>query len=449
MKDLIYALVAPRSADAETRSRELTLNILLLGTIGLALSAVLIVTINLIVMHQSYVIARWAACAAALSFFLSLYALSRRGHYKSASYVFVLTYFLIVAGMVWAWGIQIPQGILLAAFVIIISGILLGSRYALYAALLDSIVLTAAFYGAHPDTGWKESPATSGDIVVFGITFGLIAAVCWLFDSQIERSLNRAERSEAALKKERDSLEVKVEERTKKLQAVQLEQMQQVYRFAELGLVSTALLHDLANHLSAISVDIEGLTEERSSRILARVKRTIGYIDSSVQKTRAQLQGHGGVKQFSVTKTVAEVATLLTYQASEAHVRLEVRSEPERAAPKLKGDVLRFKQLLTNLVANAIEAYDSGPSDPSRQVTITTVLQKQRVTITVADQGRGMTEEQQANLFKSFYTTKERGMGLGLFIAKEIVEKGFGGSIKAKSNKKGTTFAISLPLEKA
>jgi signal transduction histidine kinase len=449
LRTLYTRLVAPRSAKAEAKTREITLNILLLGTLLLAFGALTILAINLFTMDRSATLIRLGLCLVVTAFIYGLYLLSRRGQYKIASYLFVFTYFLIFVIMVTTWSIQIPQGILMAAFVIILSGILLGSRYALYAAVANILVLLGGLYLTTPNTSWKESPPALGDVVVFGVTFGLISAVCWLFNGQIERSLRRAERSEAALRRQKDLLEVKVEQRTKRLQAVQLEQIQQVYRFAELGLVSTALLHDLANHLSTISLDIEGLEGEHNSLILRRIKRTIRYIDNSVQKTRQQLHGEPSAQRFMVGKAVAEVVDILSYRAQQQDVKLIVEGMGLDIA--LHGDEMRFKQMLTNIVANAIDASGQKTKDKdNRQAIVTVEASKSRLIITVTDFGGGLPAEKKKHLFEPFYTTKKSGMGLGLFMAKEIAVRGYGGDISASSSQtQGTTFTIDLPRKRS
>lgn len=440
------ALVAPRTAKSEDQSREVTLNILLIGTLGLALTAILVVLTNFST-EKSITLTRLGFCMIVTAFIALLLGLSRNGHYKVASYLFVLVYFLIVVGMVTTWSIQIPQGVLLAAFVIILSGILLGSRHALYAAGLNITALLTALFFTDPNTTWKEMPPAVGDVVVFGLTFGLIATVCWLYNSQIEKSLKRAERSEAALRRQKALLEIKVEERTQKLQKVQLEQIQQVYRFAELGQVSTALLHDLANHLTTIALDIEGLEEQTNSQILGRVKKTIRYIDGSVQNTRKQLHGETSAQKFAVDKALAEVFDILSYRAQQHDVRVEHNTGVIRPM-YLSGDENRFKQMVTNIVGNGIDAYDQT-TGKERVVVVETKAEKDQLHIIVSDQGPGISSHLQKHLFAPFYSTKKKGMGLGLFMAKEIAEKGFGGRITASSNKKrGTVFTISLPLTK-
>jgi two-component system, NtrC family, sensor kinase len=435
----------PKTADKTARSRELILRVLLIFTLVWLVAASAILLVGIVLLGHAYLWPRLIAIGAVTALVGMLYFLMQKGHARAVSYVLVAMYLLMVIGAYFLWGIYNLPALMLAAFVVIMSGILLGSRYALYVAAID---LSLLFYvnNAFDQSLTSDDIVTNSNIVFLGVILGLIALISWLYNDRMEQSLRRAERSEAALKRQRDLLEATVEERTKKLQAIQMEQLQQVYRFAELGLLSTELLHDLANHLSSISVDIEGLSEESSSEILNRIKRTIGYIDNSVNKTRQQLEGRETTRQFSVNKALTEVVKLLTYKAEKAGVDIEI-APAGQASPALTGDITRFKQLLTNLIANAIEAYDEHHED--RRIIIHTTTGNRFVAISITDYGRGMTEKQQAELFKPFYTTKKKGMGLGLFIAKEITEKSFGGKLEVASEKAhGAVFAIKLPLEK-
>ena len=102
-------------------------------------------------------------------------------------------------------------------------------------------------------------------------------------------------------------------------------------------------------------------------------------------------------------------------------------------------------QVFTNLLINAIQAVNRGD-----KVTVTTQLEgKARgrsLRITVADNGKGIAVAQQASIFEPFYTTRSDGTGLGLTIAKKIVEQ-HDGRIEVESEEgKGTRFAIVWPM---
>ena len=125
--------------------------------------------------------------------------------------------------------------------------------------------------------------------------------------------------------------------------------------------------------------------------------------------------------------------------AGKSGVELEARLEP--SLPEIGLDAARMKQVLLNLIANAVQA-----SPPGERVRITTAPGRNFLSIEVSDSGEGIKDEHLENIFRPFFTTKKEGTGLGLPIVKKIVEA-HGGKVSFRSNpSKGITFVISLPL---
>src|SRR6185295_6081592 len=116
----------------------------------------------------------------------------------------VSIYFLIATVVMLQWGITTPVGLLLYGLVIVLAGILLGSRHSLYSAAAVVVTLSLIHEGTtrgrlHPDLSWTVAKPEIGDAVAFSIVFCLIAVVSWLFNRQMEHSLERAGRAERAL----------------------------------------------------------------------------------------------------------------------------------------------------------------------------------------------------------------------------------------------------------
>ena len=116
----------------------------------------------------------------------------------------------------------------------------------------------------------------------------------------------------------------------------------------------------------------------------------------------------------------------------------------------------QLNQVFMNLIANAIDALDEGNAGRSfeeisvnpNRITIQTLIQEEGVTIRISDNGVGMPEEVKRRIFEQGFTTKGvgKGTGLGMAIARQIVEEKHGGTISCSSEPgKGTQFAIDLP----
>jgi two-component system C4-dicarboxylate transport sensor histidine kinase DctB len=267
----------------------------------------------------------------------------------------------------------------------------------------------------------------------------------------MELSLRRAQRSERALQHQKKLLEIKVEKRAQQLAAAQLEKMQELYRFAELGQLSTSLFHDLANHLSTVSLDIEGLSSREESEIMRRISENIGHIEMIVKRVREQIGGKSTVEVFNVNREVDEVLKIQAAAARQANVEVTVeRDASVKPSLSYKGDIIRFRQIVLNLIANAIESYPAytkkGDGETPRLVTVRLSRRQSTLAIQVADNGMGIPKSEQARVFRPFHTTKQNGIGIGLFIVKQVVENDFGGAISLDSDgEHGTTVTVTLP----
>ncbi len=105
------------------------------------------------------------------------------------------------------------------------------------------------------------------------------------------------------------------------------------------------------------------------------------------------------------------------------------------------GHSIRLEQVFINLFQNALEAIDLKQNDG--KIEVRTHVDRDKVIISVSDNGPGMPQHIRDNLFSPFNTSKEKGLGLGLVIVKEIVTD-YGGAISAESNAAGTSFRIEL-----
>jgi signal transduction histidine kinase len=100
--------------------------------------------------------------------------------------------------------------------------------------------------------------------------------------------------------------------------------------------------------------------------------------------------------------------------------------------------------VLLNLLLNALQAID-----PNGKIAVTVELQGKNAVIEVADNGRGIAPDHLPNIFRPFYTTKGDGTGLGLSLARRIVEDHQGRIEVTSAVGQGTTFAVVLPLQRA
>lgn len=454
MRQKLYSiLIEPNSKDLGKRNSELILNWILLGILALLLLSGTGLAISIFVKQDFHVLQRLFILSLMLVVFSVSYYFVRK-HYNAqliARWAIVVFFYSCSMYTATRWGIVNPFGVLLFALTIILSGILLGSKFSFIAIGVTTISLLALQQAKYediirPNMSWLNDPSSFVDAIVFSSIFFILGIVSWLFNKQMEDSLKRAQESEQALKIERDLLEIKVTERTRELQEAQLEKIQHIYKFAELGHLSTALFHDLAGNLSSLSLDIESMRKKNKTEFSKRIDENIRYIDNVVKRVKSQIQGKSTDETFNVTSSVKDLVGILSYNARQARTHIIFE------APSLNifytGNLTRFRQLIINLLSNAIEAYPKNPhaSVKDRPVVISIKDTTDALEIKVSDHGKGITRTSKQKIFDPFFTTKVSGSGIGLFIVKQVTENDFGGSIKLSSSKKvGTTFTVTLP----
>lgn len=448
-------LVESQATDEDVARRELILNILLLVSIflsGLAALASFIDYLTLADNNGTPWVTFGIFCV-----FTGLLLLSKKGGSRLASYIFLAIYFIPTTHSLGTWGIYLPQPLLIYALLLIMASILLGTRFAFILSSITTVVLLGlAFLQSHQiivaNFSWTQNISpTLTDACTFSLTLFVITIVSWLSNREIEKSLRRARISEVALMKERDLLEQRVEERTQQLKAAQVEKMTQLYRFAELGKASSGLFHELVNPLTTISLNLNQLHHELDQESLARTKTLLAralvgtkHMESFIQAARKQMQNQEVLESFSLKNEVNQALQMLAYKARLQKVTIELHVLGSN--PHFFGNPLKFVQIITNLVSNAIDAYE-GSQKPIKKVAITVKKQEKNLEILIQDWGMGISPSALSQIFNPLFTTKSirNGSGIGLAITKDLIEKDFHGTIEVESQpRKGSTFTLKL-----
>lgn len=442
------SMTAPQ--DEETKNRELVFSSVFIGTFCVATILCTLLFISYAMLNHAYVLPRLLWCAGGVLTLLAIAVIYVRFKaYILSAHILVAYYFVIAGGMIWVWGINTPFGILLLGLVVILAGILIRATYALHAAATVTILLVVVQLGITqdwhvPNASWSASISSFGDVLGYSVGFGIIAVVSWLYGTQMERSLEKAARAEAALEAEKANLEIKVAQRTAALEQTRLEELEQAYKFAELGSLSTALLHDLANYLTVLTMDIKDLQGKHNSATIDRAHQTIQYIDKMVEDVRDQLNGTATDTTFKVGDRITEIVGILRHKAQQADVPL-IWDGPNDIAKtaRIHGDQTRFSQMVAILITNAIEACQHAPV--KAQVTVRLEQTEAMIILSVSDTGKALAARQREQLFKPFRSNKKHGMGIGLFLARQMAERHFEGTLDLDTLAPDTTFRIKLP----
>ena len=449
-QQLYLRLLKPVGTNTETYRREFITNIMVAS-----LSVIASLTFLLSIRYELFAadsmdVVSIVANAIFLSVLLVGWRLSRRGHYVVVASIIVSLLVLATLQLTLAYGFELPIALLLFALSIVVTGILLRTRAALITTGLLTLVLLVIAYAQvtkrlHPNLDWQDLGFQTEDAIGFTAILSIISIVSWLANREIDRALRRALRSEIDLEAERDGLEIKVLERTRELEETQLLRTMELQRFAEFGRLSANLLHEVANPLTAASLNLEQFTG-RKSQVIEQARQNINHIERYVRAARKQLQHESSQIRFSVKTELEQITNLILPLARTNQVKINIR---QTSNYWLYGDPVHFNQLLGNLLVNAIDAYEAvGESLGPKIIEVSVTADAKVVIITVKDWGTGISKLQLTKVFEQFYTTKSstsRGMGIGLAMVKRFVEVDFSGSISVTSSAKaGTVFTLEL-----
>lgn len=440
----------PRVQSGDPGRRAFILNVLLCGLVAVACLRLLSSAVHHQPMGFDQEEDALVANGAFLVIVVGLWFVSRSGRQRLATFGLLGILSAAAFQLTLRWSFELPISELMYAVVIVMAGILLTARAALVTTSLISITLLAISYGQtthrlHPRTNWVRQDFQMADVIGYVAVLCLIALVSWLTNRETNRSLNQALTSEAALAKERDNLEAKVAERTRELEQTQLLRTMELQRLAEFGRLGASLLHEIANPLTAASLNLEQC-QGQEPHLITQALQNLGQLERYLKAARQQLKTPGILTAFDVRQELDQVACVMAPLARRAGVELTINQD---SGCGLYGDPVKFSQLVTNLISNALDAYsDSPPDDKPRQVLVSVKRGGQWLNLRVSDQGQGIDAEVLPHIFETFYTTKGqsgRGLGIGLATVKQYVTSDFLGSIKVRSSRQlGTQFDIKL-----
>ncbi len=219
------------------------------------------------------------------------------------------------------------------------------------------------------------------------------------------------------------------------------EQVRQIDRLAAIGEMAATVAHEIRNPLGGIrgfaaflAQDIPA--DDPKRRLVEKIEEGARNLDKVVNELLEYTRPVELSLQPTLCREVVESA-LAYFEYDGGRIALANHAD---CALRVWGDAGQLRQVLLNVLLNAAQSIDG-----KGEITITTGEEDQQVCLSVADTGCGMNEEQREKVFSPFFTTKEKGTGLGMAVSAKIVE-GHGGSIEAESEAgKGTTIRILLP----
>lgn len=277
---------------------------------------------------------------------------------------------------------------------------------------------------------WANTPLKETD----GTVVGVLSMV---------QDITERKQVEKELKKHREHLEKSVEQRTRELREAQ-EQLVQSERLSVLGQLAGGVGHELRNPLGAIKNAVYFLTmalEEPEPE----VKETLEILEREVatsERIISSLLGFARPKPPTLRKVnINEVVQEALYHTTVPE-DVKVITQLDESLPAITADPDQLSQAFTNIIGNAIQAMPEG----GQLLVKSKIGSPGWVTVSFHDTGLGIPKPNLRKLFQPLFTTKAKGIGLGLAVTKTLVEA-HGGTIEVQSELgKGSTFTIKLPI---
>jgi C4-dicarboxylate-specific signal transduction histidine kinase len=230
-------------------------------------------------------------------------------------------------------------------------------------------------------------------------------------------------------------------------------ELARVNRYSTAGELTSSIAHELNQPLGSILTNAETAELmlkspnpdiEEVREILADIRRDDQRASEVIHRLRSLLKKTPfELKNVDLNEIVRETTEFLAGLADARDV--ELMTAASETALNIEGDHIQLQQVILNLVVNAMDAM-THLAQPQRIVRIATGVVDGRAELSVLDTGSGIPADKLKTVFEPFFTTKAHGMGMGLSIARTIVEA-HGGRIWADNRAEGgAAFRISLPL---
>ncbi|MBS2968545.1 PAS domain S-box protein [Metabacillus sp. KIGAM252] len=209
------------------------------------------------------------------------------------------------------------------------------------------------------------------------------------------------------------------------------------------GELAAGIAHEIRNPMTALKGFIqllEGSVKDDFSMYFNVIKSELNRIESIITEFLVLAKPQAiHFEQNSIVKIMKDTMELLNAQAIFSNVQMELITEGE--IPSIYCEPNQIKQVFINILKNAIEVMPGG----GKVLAVLKMNGPDQLCISIRDEGNGIPEDKLKRLGEPFYTTKDRGTGLGLMVSYKIIEE-HRGKVKVESQVgKGTTFCITLP----
>ena len=259
----------------------------------------------------------------------------------------------------------------------------------------------------------------------------------------MHRDITKRKEMEKKLQKYAAHLEEMVEERTEELKEVH-EQLLKAERLAAIGELAAMVGHDLRNPLTGIAGATYYLKRKLGSKTKKKTREMLELIEKDIEhsnKIISDLLEYSRELPLELAETTPKTITKAALSIVKVPKNIQVLDSTQ-SEPKVKVDMEKIKRVFANLIKNAIEAMPKGG-----KLTLKSKETNGKLEIAFTDTGVGIPKNNLEKIGKPLFTTKPKGIGLGLSICKRIVEAHKGNISVESTVGKGTTLTVTIPIE--
>jgi two-component system NtrC family sensor kinase len=327
----------------------------------------------------------------------------------------------------------------------------------LVCAIRHSPMLTLATYCLHSISyivlGLYAARGTEDEAATVVLTLVFLAWIVWALialTGLLKSASHRLTQLNEELRLNQQQLEKRITLRTRELQESQALLVQQEKQ-AAFGLLAAGIAHEVGNPLASISSIVQMLSRKNQDEYLRERLQMVDGQLQRIQRTLRELIGFSRPTNQQVSNVDIHAAINDALNIAKYYKRWkgkDVQTVFAEDIPLLRTVYDHLVQVLLNLILNALDATEEGVS-----IIVTTRLlpeqadQPRFVSIQVRDEGHGISENAQQAIFQPYFTTKDTGTGLGLFVCRQLMQQTLRGDIRlVNSGSGGTTFEVTLPV---
>lgn len=388
-------------------------------------------------------------------FFIFAYVAKRKRYLNLSIIITALTIVSVCTASGIRWGFDMPFTLLGYILGIVIVGMVGTKKQNIFHIVL---IIGSMFLGQIYRNSMIVKETWHGTIFGFTdmfevlIIFGTITTLL-VFSHRAEQNLlNRAKRTEYLLKKERDLLEIKIEEKISELKKIQLENLSTMYRFVEFGKISSGLFHDLMSPVQTLKIYMDSFPKDNLDPVpykqIEQMQKVSLKIEKMLETMRKQIRFNQNIEDFDLLQEIRDILLITKHLYLSKNISININCSTDVFVIKTKRIMLNH--VLLNIISNACESCIDMDKENVIDIHVGKINhEKFKTYISIADTGSGISKKDIEHVFDNFYSTKSAksmNCGIGLSSSKYTIEKHLSGKLLVESQEGvGTTMTILLP----